>query len=91
MKGEQIGTNGQLLTQNLGNTTTVLEVGVFVGYSSLVWAHAVGPDGKVTGLEFKPEYAQKARETFERFGVKNVEIINGDAVETWVADLLLRP
>jgi predicted O-methyltransferase YrrM len=36
----------------------------------------------VTGLEFKPEYAQKARETFERFGVGNAEIIEGDAVET---------
>lgn len=55
-----------------------------MGYSCLAWAHAVGPDGVVTGLEFNPEYAQKAREAFKRFGVENVDIIEGDAVEACV-------
>ena len=63
-------------------TTAVLEIGVFVGYSSMVWSHAVGPEGKVTGLEFSDEYAKTAREAFESKGVKNVEIIVGDALET---------
>lgn len=36
----------------------------------------------MTGLEFDPEYAAAARETFKKYGVKNVEIIEGDALET---------
>ena len=59
----------------------ILEIGVFVGYSSLVWAHAVGRDGKVTGLEFSEEYAQAAKETFAKNEIDNVEIIVGDATE----------
>lgn len=60
----------------------VLEIGVYVGYSSLVWSHAVGPQGHVTGLEFSEEYAQLARDVFERNGIKNVEVIQGDALTT---------
>lgn len=60
----------------------ILEVGVFVGYSSLAWAHTVGEKGTVTGLEFSPEYANQARKAFEENGVSNVEIIEGDALET---------
>lgn len=60
----------------------VLEIGVYVGYSSLVWSHAVGPEGNVTGLEFNEEYAKKAKETFEKNGVRNVEVVVGDALET---------
>ncbi|OTA08481.1 O-methyltransferase family protein [Trichoderma parareesei] len=40
----------------------ILEIGSYVGYSALVWAHAVGQDGKVTGLEFSEDYAKIARE-----------------------------
>ncbi|PNP38508.1 hypothetical protein TGAMA5MH_09589 [Trichoderma gamsii] len=60
----------------------VLEIGSYVGYSALVWAHALGEDGKVTGLEFSEEYAKIANATFEKHGVKNVEIIVGDALQT---------
>ncbi|KAM5352456.1 hypothetical protein ACJ41O_005179 [Fusarium nematophilum] len=60
----------------------VLEVGVYVGFSALVWAHAVGPDGLVTGLEFDPEYAKLSNQAFAANGVKNVEIIVGPAAKT---------
>jgi predicted O-methyltransferase YrrM len=60
----------------------ILEIGSYVGYSALVWAHAIGEDGKVTGLEFSEEYAKIANGTFEKHGVKNVEIIVGDALQT---------
>lgn len=62
----------------------MLEIGVFVGYSAMVWAHAVGPEGKVTGLEFSPDYAKKAEEAFKENGVGNAEVIVGDALETYV-------
>lgn len=60
----------------------ILEVGVYVGYSALVWAHAVGEKGAVTGLEYSAEYAGIARKAFRDNGVTNVEVIEGDALET---------
>ncbi|TFA97793.1 O-methyltransferase MdmC [Trichoderma ghanense] len=60
----------------------ILEIGSYVGYSALVWSHAVGQDGKVTGLEFSEDYAKIAREAFEKHGAKNVELIVGDALKT---------
>ncbi|KAJ4157309.1 hypothetical protein NW754_008955 [Fusarium falciforme] len=60
----------------------VLEIGVYAGFSALVWAHAVGPDGQVTGLEYEPEYAKLSNEGFAANGVNNVEIVVGPASET---------
>lgn len=60
----------------------MLEIGVFVGYSALLWSHAVGPDGAVTGLEYSPELAQEARNGLAANGVKNVEILVGPGAET---------
>ncbi|KAH7376257.1 O-methyltransferase family protein [Plectosphaerella cucumerina] len=60
----------------------VLEIGVYVGYSALVWSHAVGPEGSVTGLEFSEDYAKLARESFAETGVSNIEVVVGDALET---------
>jgi predicted O-methyltransferase YrrM len=63
-------------------TKRVLEIGVYIGFSALVWADAVGPDGLVTGLEFEPEYADLSKKAFEANGVKNAEIIVGPASES---------
>lgn len=60
----------------------VLEIGVYIGYSALVWAHAVGPEGVVTGLEYEAEYAKLANDAFAANNVENVEIIVGAAAET---------
>ncbi|KAF4455525.1 caffeoyl-coa o-methyltransferase [Fusarium albosuccineum] len=60
----------------------VLEVGVYVGFSAMVWAHAVGPDGLVTGLEYEPEYAKLSNEAFAANGIQNVDIIVGPAAES---------
>ncbi len=60
----------------------VLEIGAFVGYSAMVWANAVGKDGKVTTLEFQTEYADAARKAFKDNNIENVEVIQGDAIET---------
>ncbi|PKS07560.1 hypothetical protein jhhlp_006164 [Lomentospora prolificans] len=71
-----------VLLSHLIGAKRVLEIGVYAGYSALVWAHAVGPDGKVTGLEYSPEYAKLSEEGFKKLGVKNIEIVVGDAHET---------
>jgi predicted O-methyltransferase YrrM len=52
------------------------------------WAEAVGPQGHVTGLEFSPEYAQIAQESFAKYGVTNAQVIIGDARESWVTSVV---
>lgn len=70
------------LARTLG-AKRVLEIGVYAGYSALVWAHAVGQDGVVTGLEASSEYVDMSRDAFDRLGVKNVDIVQGDAITTY--------
>ncbi|KAL0942224.1 o-methyltransferase [Colletotrichum truncatum] len=60
----------------------VLEIGVYVGYSGMVWSHAVGPNGTVTGLEFDEKYAKQAQEAWAANGIQNASVIVGDALET---------
>lgn len=62
----------------------MLEVGVYLGYSAMVWSNAVGPDGRVTGLESNAEYAKLATEAIAARGLKNVDIVVGSALETSV-------
>ncbi|KAH7193507.1 S-adenosyl-L-methionine-dependent methyltransferase [Fusarium flagelliforme] len=63
-------------------TKRVLEIGAYIGFSALVWADAVGPDGLVTGLEYESEYADLSKKAFEANEVKNAEIIVGPASES---------
>jgi predicted O-methyltransferase YrrM len=63
-------------------TALVLEIGTYIGFSTMGWAEAVGPQGHVTGLEFSPEYAEIAKESFTKHGIKNAEVIVGDARES---------
>jgi predicted O-methyltransferase YrrM len=49
------------------------------------WSEAVGPTGHVTALEFSPEYASIAEETFAKNSINNIEVIVGDARESFVA------
>ncbi|KAK2027741.1 O-methyltransferase [Colletotrichum zoysiae] len=60
----------------------VLEIGVYVGYSGMIWSHAVGPDGTVTGLEFNADYAKQAEAAWAANGIKNASVVVGDALET---------
>ncbi|KAI0842651.1 S-adenosyl-L-methionine-dependent methyltransferase [Hypoxylon sp. FL0890] len=60
----------------------ILEIGVYVGYSAMAWSHAVGPQGKVTGLEYDEEYAEAAEKIWKESGYENIEVHVGDAAET---------
>ncbi|KAI0164442.1 O-methyltransferase family protein [Hypoxylon sp. FL1284] len=60
----------------------ILEIGVYVGYSGMVWSHAIGPEGKVTGLEYDESYASAARKAWKEHGYNNIEVFVGDAKET---------
>lgn len=45
----------------------------------MVWAEAVGTGGRVVGLELSDEYAAAARRAFADHGVRNAEVVVGDA------------
>lgn len=64
------------------DTNIVLEIGTFIGFSTMGWSEAVGADGHVTALEFDPGYAKIASETFERNGIKNIDVVIGDAQDS---------
>lgn len=57
-----------LLVRMLGARKT-LEVGVFTGYSSMVVAKAMGPQGKVLALDVSEEYTAVARRHWKKAGV----------------------
>jgi arsenite methyltransferase len=50
----------------------VLDIGCGAGVDSLVAAHVVGPEGRVTGVDLVPEMLARAREHARLAGVDNV-------------------
>ena len=55
----------------------VLDLGCGAGLDLYFYARAVGPKGKVYGLDISEDMVIKARDNMERIGIKNVEIIRG--------------
>jgi protein-L-isoaspartate(D-aspartate) O-methyltransferase len=54
----------------------VVHVGTGTGYYTAILAHLAGSSGRVTGIEYDPELAARARANFA--ATPNVEIIEGD-------------
>lgn len=72
----------QLLIR-LGRYERVLELGTFIGVSTLFLAEAVGERGKVTSVELGQEFHDIAKINLERSGhAARVELLRGCAVET---------
>ena len=57
----------------------VVHVGTGTGYYTAILAHLVGPSGRVTGIEYDPELAAKARACLAPY--PNVTIIEGDGAQ----------
>lgn len=71
-----------LLVELIGAQKT-LEVGVFTGYSALVVAQALPPQGKVVACDVSEEYTAIARRYWQRAGVADkIDLRLGNAVET---------
>lgn len=71
----------QLLVRLLG-AKRILEFGTLGGYSAILMARALPPDGRLVTLEAKAEYAEVARGSIERAGVGDrVEVRVGPALE----------
>lgn len=66
----------------IAKAQTVFELGSAIGYSTIWWARAVGPAGRVVYTDSSRQNADEASRYFERAGVaKQVEIRIGDALE----------
>jgi protein-L-isoaspartate(D-aspartate) O-methyltransferase len=54
----------------------VVHIGTGTGYYTAILAHLAGPSGRVTGIEYEPELAARAKTNFAAY--PNVDIIEGD-------------
>jgi protein-L-isoaspartate(D-aspartate) O-methyltransferase len=54
----------------------VVHIGTGTGYYTAILAHLVGPSGRVTGIEYEPELAARAKTNFAAY--PNVDIVEGD-------------
>jgi caffeoyl-CoA O-methyltransferase len=71
------------------NARKILEVGVFMGYSSTWMALAMSNGGKIVACDRSEEYTARARQTWREAGVENrIELRLAPALET--LDRLLR-
>lgn len=78
--GPLVGTLFQILALS-HRARRVFELGSAIGYSTIWWARAVGPRGRVFYTDGDPKNAERARRYLERAGVaKRVTILVGDAL-----------
>ncbi len=71
------------LLATISRATRVLEIGTLAGYSTIALARGVGPEGRVTTLEYEPGHADVARTNLAAAGVEDrVEILVGRALDT---------
>jgi ubiquinone/menaquinone biosynthesis C-methylase UbiE len=65
---------------------TILDLGSGPGLDALLAARAVGPDGRVIGVDMTPEMIERARRNAERAGASQVEFREGRLEELPVED-----
>lgn len=70
------------LIASIAGARKVFEMGSAVGYSTIWWARAVGPEGRVIYTDGDRKNADEARGYFQRARVaERIEIHTGDALE----------
>ena len=79
--GPQLGKLCFILTKLL-NAKSILEIGTFTGYTTLTFAKAMGPKGKIYTIESDKEVVELSKEFFNgsEYGHKIVQYV-GDAQE----------
>jgi len=74
------------LMAELTGARRALEVGVFTGYSALVVAQAMGPEGRLTALDIDADHSATARRFWAEAGLaERIELRLGDARESLAA------
>lgn len=72
----------QLLLRLMGARRTI-EIGVFTGYSTLLTARAIGPDGCIVACDISEQWTAIAREFWQRAGVADrIELRIAPAIVT---------
>jgi SAM-dependent methyltransferase len=64
----------------------VLDLGSGGGIDCLIASRAVGPDGRVTGVDFLPEMVEPATAAAREIGARNVAFVRGEIESLPVAD-----
>jgi SAM-dependent methyltransferase len=78
------GNPGAIAAMQAGET--VLDLGSGAGFDAFLAARAVGPGGRVIGVDMTPEMVSKARANAEAGGYDNVEFRLGEIEHLPVAD-----
>jgi SAM-dependent methyltransferase len=81
-----LGCGNPLAIASLKSGQTVLDLGSGAGFDCFLAARAVGPSGKVIGVDMTHEMLSKARENAEKNGFRNVEFRLGEIEALPVAD-----
>jgi len=71
------GTGNPFLVDQISLGERVVDVGCGAGLDTFVAAKAIGPTGRVLGIDMTPEMLAKAQASKERGGFTNVEIREG--------------
>lgn len=71
----------QCILLQLINAKNVLEIGTFVGVSTMAFAKTIGTKGKVWTIEKYDKFAKLARENFKNHKVENIILLEGDVQE----------
>ncbi len=81
-----LGCGNPIALASLGKGETVLDLGSGAGFDCFLAARAVGPEGRVIGVDMTPEMVEKARENARRGGYGNVEFRLGEIEHLPAAD-----
>lgn len=65
---------------SVGGFKTILEIGTFVGQTTMQLADRIGPDARVVTIEIGAEFADISQRNFEKFGYTDrIDLRHGDA------------
>jgi len=72
-----LGCGAPLAAANVKTGETVLDLGSGAGFDAFIAARAVGPEGRVIGVDMTPEMVEQARRNAANSGIGNVEFRQG--------------
>jgi SAM-dependent methyltransferase len=81
-----LGCGNPIALASLKEGETVLDLGSGAGFDCFLAARAVGPKGRVIGVDMTPEMVEKARENARKGGTGNVEFRLGEIEHLPAAD-----
>ncbi len=81
-----LGCGNPIALASLKEGETVLDLGSGAGFDCFLAARAVGPEGRVIGVDMTPEMVEKARENARRGGYGNVVFRLGEIEHLPAAD-----